>query len=102
MIMFRYASLGIATLFLLAACGEGPKEGGSGTAATSQAGATAASGAVTPDAGGKIITVEMETQPDGSNVFEPAQVEAKRGDVIRYILVTGVHNVNFVADSNPG
>ena len=34
---------------------------------------------------------------DGSNVFEPAEIEAKRGDVIRYILVTGVHNVSFSA-----
>lgn len=62
----------------------------------------AAGGPIAPDAGGKVIIVEMETQPDGSNVYEPAHIEARRGDVIRYMLVAGVHNTNFVADSNPG
>lgn len=101
MTLLRYSSLTAATVLVLAACGEGPKEGGSSPSATTQAGAVA-SGPVTPDAGGKIITVEMETQPDGSNIYEPAHVEAKRGDVIRYMLVTGVHNAHFVADSNAG
>lgn len=86
----------------LAACSGEPKQGGSVPAATAVASPAAPGGAITPDAGRQVITVEMETQPDGSNVFEPALVEAKRGDVIRYMLVTGVHNANFLPDSNAG
>lgn len=91
----------IALLLILVACSGQDDQASSGTPAPAQGGGGAA-GAVTPDAGGKIITVEMETQSDGSNVYEPANIEAKRGDVIRYMLVTGVHNANFVADSNAG
>lgn len=57
---------------------------------------------MTPDAGGRVISIEMETDAQGNNIFEPATIEARTGDVIRYILVTGVHNANFLADSNPG
>jgi plastocyanin len=64
--------------------------------------ATTGSGDLTPDAGGKVILVEMETDAAGINKFEPASFEAKRGDVIRYTLISGVHNVHFLADSNPG
>lgn len=96
-------------LFLLAACG-GAKEqpapsdsaGASGAASTSAAPAADAGGEQTPDAGGKVITVQMETDDQGNNKFSPAEVEAKRGDVIRYTLKNGVHNVHFLADSNPG
>ena len=64
--------------------------------------AAVAGGPVQPAPGGKIITVEMITDEKGNNVFRPAEFEAHKGDVIRYTLVVGVHNVNFVADSNPG
>lgn len=50
---------------------------------------------------GNIITVELITDGAG-NFFKPAEVQAHRGDIIRYVLTAGVHNVNFVADSNPG
>ena len=102
MTTFRCSSLALAAALTVAACSEGPKEGGSAASPAPQASTAATPGVATPDAGGRIITVEMETQPDGSNLYEPAKVEAKRGDVIRYMLVTGVHNANFVADSNPG
>jgi plastocyanin len=62
--------------------------------------AAAAGGVLTPDPGGKVITVEMETDGMG-NFFEPAEFEANQGDVIRFMLVTGVHNANFLPDSNP-
>jgi plastocyanin len=55
---------------------------------------------LTPDAGGKIITVEMMTDDQGNNKFVPREVEAHPGDVIRFTLKTGVHNVDFLADSN--
>ncbi len=59
---------------------------------------TAASGA-TAGATGDTITIEMHTDATG-NYFKPAQIEAERGDVLRFVLVTGVHNVHFLADSN--
>jgi plastocyanin len=57
-------------------------------------------GPLTPAAGGKVITIEMMTDEQGNNRFSPNDVQANQGDVLRYTLVTGVHNVHFVADSN--
>ena len=39
---------------------------------------------------------------DRGNYYEPAAVHAETGDVLRFTLVTGVHNVNFLPDSNAG
>ena len=50
---------------------------------------------------GKVITVQVTTDEKG-NYFSPAEIEAKEGDVLRFTLVTGVHNVHFLADSNAG
>ena len=36
------------------------------------------------------------------NRFEPSKIEAHQGDVIRFTLQVGVHNVHFLPDSNPG
>lgn len=55
---------------------------------------------LTPDPGGKIIVVQMLTDDQGNNRYDPSEVEAHRGDVIRFTLKTGVHNVNFLPDSN--
>ncbi len=90
--------------FSLAACG-GAKDQQSGAAADTTQAATppapSAGGEQTPDAGGQVITVEMLTDEQGNNVFRPADVSAKPGDVVRFTLVNGVHNVHFLADSNP-
>ena len=50
---------------------------------------------------GKVITVTLTTDEKG-NYFTPAEIEAKRGDILRFTLAVGVHNVHFLADSNPG
>ena len=96
----------LATLALsLAACGGEQKGQGAaadGAAPSSTADAGGAGGAATPDPGGKIVEVEMLTDDEGNNVFRPADCEAATGDVIRYKLVSGVHNAHFLADSNPG
>ena len=55
---------------------------------------------LTPDPGRKIIVVQMLTDEQGNNRFDPAEVEARPGDVVRYTLKTGVHNANFLSDSN--
>ena len=45
---------------------------------------------------GNVIEVKMVTDAKG-NYFEPAEIHAKPGDVIRYTLVSGVHNANFAS-----
>ncbi len=50
---------------------------------------------------GKVIPIELITDEKG-NYFSPAEIEAKKGDVLRFTLKVGVHNVHFLADSNPG
>ena len=82
------------------AAGDTPAAASGGGGAASASGANAF-GEQTPDAGGQIITVQMITDDKG-NRFEPAEISAKRGDVIRYTLQAGVHNVHFLADSNAG
>jgi plastocyanin len=94
---------------VIAACGgaaDGGSEQGSGAGdAAPRTGAGAAGDALTgenltPDPGGKVVEVQMLTDDAGNNVFEPKEVSANRGDVVRYVLKFGVHNVNFLADSN--
>ena len=85
-----------------AACSGGDTQTAGETAQATPSAAPSVAGPQTPDPGGKIITIEMLTDDQGNNIFRPAEVEAHRGDVLRYTLVTGVHNVHFVADSNPG
>ena len=88
---------------VLLGCPGDKREGGSETASatTPSANAPAPGGLtqLTPASGREVITVKMIS--DGtSNRFEPAEFEAHQGDVIRYTLKSGVHNVHFVADSN--
>ena len=64
----------------------------------SRSGGAAPAGAA---ATGKIVTVELHSDAAG-NYFKPATFEVHRGDVIRFTLKSGVHNVHFLADSNPG
>lgn len=87
----------ITFLFSATAC---DKDRGAGAGTQADASAPASTGAVAaPATTGKIITVDMITDAAGSR-FEPADIEAHPGDVIRYTLKTGVHNVNFLPDSN--
>jgi plastocyanin len=48
---------------------------------------------------GDTIIVEMHSDATG-NYYKPNEIEAERGDVVRFVLKSGVHNVNFLADSN--
>ena len=50
---------------------------------------------------GKIVVVELNSDAQG-NYFKPAKFEVHRGDIIRFTLKSGVHNVHFLPDSNPG
>lgn len=89
---------GTACLLMLAACGEKREERSERNEAAEHG---QPSGEIKPDDGGKVIEVELFSDEKG-NYFKPAEITAKKGDVIKYELKTGVHNVNFLADSNPG
>lgn len=91
----------LAATVLVASCG-GEKKSTAGEAPTAGAPSAAATGGpLTPDPGGKIITVELISDAAG-NYFKPSEITAKRGDVVRYTLKIGVHNVHFLPDSNVG
>jgi plastocyanin len=95
----------VAVAVALGACGGGEKSTDSAQTAAPPPAASAAAGTdmaenLTPDQGGKIIVVQMMTDDQGNNRFDPAEVEAHRGDVVRFTLKTGVHNVHFLPDSN--
>ncbi len=84
----------IALMLVAAGCGGDTEKNDAG-----ETGAAANGEALSPPATGKIIEVKMITDDKG-NYYEPAAIHAARGDVVRFTLVTGVHNVNFLADSN--
>lgn len=69
--------------------------------AAPETGASGSATPLTPDPGGKVATVELTTDGTG-NYFKPAEVHVKRGDVVRFTLKVGVHNIHFLADSNAG
>ena len=57
----------------------------------------AATGGVKPT--GDTVNVELYSDASG-NYFKPNELEAKRGDVVRFTMKVGVHNVHFLPDSN--
>jgi plastocyanin len=92
----------VAISFVVAAsasCAKGEKAATSDTGAAAPAAPAAAGGPATPAPGGKVIVVQLVSDEKG-NYFDPAEIEAHRGDVIRYTVKIGVHNVNFLPDSN--
>jgi len=89
----RLAALAAALAAM--ACGGG---GESKPAAQPEA-APAAAPAVKPT--GKVIVIEMISDEKG-NRFVPNKIEAHLGDVLRFTVKIGVHNVHFLPDSNPG
>lgn len=95
-------AVGTSAVLVVSGCGGDRQPEIRDTASTPATTTTGTGGSATPNAGGKVILVEMETDAAGVNKFEPANVEAKGGDVIRYTLISGVHNVHFLPDSNPG
>jgi plastocyanin len=63
------------------------------------AGCGAENGRTRADAPGRVIEVRLVTD-DRGNSFEPAVIEAHRGDLLRFTLVSGVHNVHLMAAAN--
>src|SRR5690348_11006423 len=100
----RHILSGSALLAGIVACGGSAANKTDSSAAPSAAASTtlATTGPQTPDPGRQVIVVEAMTDDQGNNVFKPAKLEAHRGDVLRFTLKSGVHNVHFLPDSNPG
>lgn len=94
MIKMSATSVILAAALLVTACGGGEKTSTGDTAASGGVPATSQ-----PKASGKTIVVEMVTDETG-NYFVPKEIEAHQGDLIRFTLRAGVHNVNFLPDSN--
>ena len=92
-----FASLLLA--LTVAACGR--KEATGGTDSAAPQGAASTTGAPDAPATGKVVVVELNSDAAG-NYFKPAKFEVHRGDVIRFTLKSGVHNVHFLPDSNAG
>ena len=90
--------MSILSAVVLGACGERAADpasrAGEGAPATAPA-------ADRPAPTGTVIEIKAITDDQG-NRFEPREVEAKPGDVLRVVLVSGVHNIHFLPDSNPG
>lgn len=81
--------------FLLAACGgDGPR----GTS-TAEAATPAAAAEAVPT--GNVVEVGMISDPSRGELFDPLTVTVNQGDVIRWKLVSGVHNASFPAAKNP-
>lgn len=103
----------LSVLAFAAACGgdnqqeSGTAAAGNEPAATSTPATTPAptagaeqGGTVTPDPGGQVHEIRMTMASGGR--FEPAQITAKRGDVLKFVNVENVHNVHFRPQDNPG
>jgi plastocyanin len=103
--MIEYRLIALTALIALGACSGGGSSNAAESAKSAAAPSTAATTSVgpqTPDPGHQVIVIEALTDEQGNNIFRPAKVEAHRGDVLRFTLKSGVHNVHFLPDSNPG
>jgi plastocyanin len=100
--MQKYIRLGAAlAVMALAACSSGEREKDHDDDRGRESSEHAKKATSNVKATGRVIVVELYTDEKG-NYFKPANFEAHRGDTIRFTLMAGVHNVNFLADSNPG
>jgi len=92
-----------ALMLAVAACGgDGPPPQNQQAAEAPAAAQPADTG--TPEPTGNVIEVHMvTTMGGGSGEFQPAVINARPGDVIRFINDGGApHNVSFPAAQNPG
>lgn len=98
----RQFTIGILAAAALAACSkERESEGGEGARTDREEQRGGEGRGEEHGGGGDTIVVEMHSDANG-NYFKPANIEVHRGDVIRWVLKSGVHNVHFLPDSNAG
>jgi plastocyanin len=84
---------------IIAGCSTEKKEGPEIEAAKQAGTPPASGGAAIAAPRGDTILIEAWTDGTG-NYFKPNKIEAHRGDVLRYVLKVGVHNMHFLPDSN--
>ena len=98
-------------LALLAACGGGDQPAGDTAATEGQQPAAEAPAAPVENtpapaaAAGNVIEVQMiTTQGGASGEFQPSQISAKKGDILRFVQAQAgaAHNVNFQIQENSG
>jgi plastocyanin len=87
----------VLTALLLSACGGDHDEP---SAAGEEGGKAAAANAPAVKPTGKSIDIKMITDSRGER-YDPVEVTIVRGDSLRFLLESGVHNVNFLAAKNP-
>jgi plastocyanin len=97
---FMRTQLLLETILLCAIAACGTKDAANGASPDTTA-TTASNGPPAAPPTGKIVTVELNSDANG-NYFKPATFEVHRGDVVRFTLKSGVHNVHFLPDSNAG
>jgi plastocyanin len=83
----------LGTFLFAAACG--------GTDAPASTGAAAATGAAAPAVATTGVIHEVGMVSGRGELFEPADITVQRGDVVRFKLISGVHNASFPANKNP-
>ena len=100
----RWALVGLVML------GVGCQGGSSGNAGESSAAASAAAQPAAPaqptlgeavKPSGTVIEVKLIADAKGVR-FDPNAITAHRGDVLKFTLASGVHNVHFPPEKNPG
>ena len=89
------------SLLAIGACGGGEQKGASELGAPTPSSQSSSPGGEAVAPTGKVVIVELNSDAQG-NYFKPSKFEVHRGDVIRFKLKSGVHNVHFLPDSNPG
>jgi plastocyanin len=99
----------LGMLAFAAACGgsDAPASEGADAAASASPAAEATAPAAeqaAPAARGNVVEVKMVSTNNGaSGVFEPAEINVKKGDVVRFVSGGGsAHNVSFPAAENAG
>jgi plastocyanin len=87
--LFGFAVLG--TALFAAGCG------GTDTQAAPASGGAAAAEAVATTG----VVHEVGMVSGRGELFEPADITVQQGDVVRFKLISGVHNASFPANKNP-
>jgi plastocyanin len=72
----------------------------SGAAPTGAAGSAEPAASSVPTTG-NVVEVKMISDPSRGEVFDPAEFTVQRGDVVRFVLQSGVHNASFTPNKNP-
>ncbi|HEV2148647.1 MAG TPA: plastocyanin/azurin family copper-binding protein [Longimicrobiaceae bacterium] len=92
----------LGMLAFVAACGGAEAPAAEASSAAVPAAATVEA-AAPAGVEGNVVEVKMISTPNGSGIFEPAEITVRKGDVLRFVTDGGsAHNVSFPAAENAG